>query len=243
MSFVKNAVRMSTTYARNARKVICIGRNYVDHIKELGNIPPMVPFYFLKPTTSILMQGEGPILHPKGVNLHHELELAVVLGKRLQNVDAKTFSEADAIDAIDGYALSLDMTARNIQEEAKKKGLPWSISKGFDTFTALSPLISKEQIPDPHNVHMELRVNGQATQSDSTNLMIFRLPELLATISCVMTLEPGDIILTGTPKGVGPCKAGDRLQGEIKVGDKIIPESQIDFEIADKPGPYVFRET
>jgi 2-keto-4-pentenoate hydratase/2-oxohepta-3-ene-1,7-dioic acid hydratase in catechol pathway len=189
------------------------------------------------------MQGEGPILRPNGVNLHHELELAVILKKKLQNLDPESFTEKDAIDAIEGYALSLDMTARNVQEEAKKKGLPWSICKGFDTFTALSPMIPKEKIPDPHNVFMELRINGKAIQSDSTNLMIFRIPRLLATISSVMTLEPGDIILTGTPKGVGPCKTGDRLVGEIKVNGEVIPESQIDFEIADKPGPYTFKET
>ena len=135
------------------------------------------------------------------------------------------------------------MTGRNVQEEAKKKGLPWSIAKGFDTFLPISSPIPKSVIPDPHNVHLWLSVNGAMKQDDSTELMLFSIPRQLQDISCVMTLEKGDIVLTGTPKGVGPVTTGDVMKAGLKVGVKDIPEAKLEVEIVDKFGPYQFAET
>lgn len=230
-------------YVRRAGKILCIGRNYAEHIKELNNKAPSQPFFFLKPSSSVIHPGQGPILVPRGTSVHYELELAVVLGKKLQNLDPQAFGEKEALDAIDGYSLALDLTARNVQDEAKKKGLPWSIGKGFDTFLPLSKYIEKSAIPDPHNAYLDLKVNGETKQSDSTNLMIFRIPRILSTMSSIMTLEPGDIILTGTPKGVGPIVPGDTIEGRISYDGKPIPDGDLSFNVEQKPGPYEFKET
>lgn len=135
------------------------------------------------------------------------------------------------------------MTARNVQDEAKKKGLPWSIAKGFDTFLPISEYIPKMRIPDPHNAELWLKVNDQVRQSDSTGLMLFRIPKQLSDISRVMTLERGDLVLTGTPKGVGRVEEGDRITCGIGVGGKEIEEGGIDVEVRDRNGPYEFQET
>jgi 2-keto-4-pentenoate hydratase/2-oxohepta-3-ene-1,7-dioic acid hydratase in catechol pathway len=140
-----------------------------------------------------------------------------------------------------GYCLSIDMTARNVQDEAKNKGLPWSIAKGFDTFLPISKFIPKSVIPDPHNVELSLTVNGETKQSDSTSLMIFRIPRQLSDISKVMTLETGDLVLTGTPKGVGPVSVGDVIMARLSVDGKEI--ETIEVEVQEKPGPYEFAET
>ena len=140
-----------------------------------------------------------------------------------------------------GYCLSIDMTARNVQEEAKKKGLPWSIAKGFDTFLPISNYIPKSAIPDPHDVELYLTVNDQVQQSDNTNLMLFRIPRQLSDISRVMTLEKGDLVLTGTPKGVGPVSVGDVMKAGLKVDGKEIETIEVGVE--EKGGLYSFAET
>ncbi len=133
------------------------------------------------------------------------------------------------------------MTARNVQDEAKKKGLPWSIAKGFDTFLPISEAIPKDWIPDPHNVDLYLNVNSKMRQSDNTQLMLFRIPRQLSEISRVMTLEKGDIVLTGTPKGVGPVVPGDVMQAGIKVGGEEV--GRIEVDVREKEGLYTFGET
>lgn len=135
------------------------------------------------------------------------------------------------------------MTGRNIQNEAKKKGLPWSIAKGFDTFLPISEIIPKSKIPDPHKVFIQLSVDGEVHQADSTELMLFRIPRQLADISSTMTLEKGDLVLTGTPKGVGSVKPGQTMKCVIKVDDKEIPEGTIEVGVAEKGGRYAFAET
>ena len=142
-----------------------------------------------------------------------------------------------------GYLLTIDMTARNVQDEAKKKGLPWSIAKGFDTFLPVSQEISKSQIPDPHNAFLRLSVGSQLRQADSSGLMLYRIPRLMAEISRVMTLEKGDLVLTGTPKGVGEVKSGDVMKASIEVGGKEIEEGRIDVEVKDREGRYEYSET
>ncbi|KAI9806824.1 MAG: hypothetical protein M1833_002481 [Piccolia ochrophora] len=226
---------------QSAHKVVCIGRNYADHIKELNNARPKQPFFFLKPSSSILPPGGGPVLRPRGVNLHYEVELAVIVGKQVRDL-AET-DERGAMEAIDGYALGIDMTARNMQDEAKKKGLPWSIAKGFDTFLPLSNPIKKSRLPDPHDVHLYLTVNDEVRQSDSTALMLFRIPRLLCDISKVMTLEKGDVVLTGTPKGVGSVNTGDIMRAGITVDGREIDEAQIEVTVVDRDGPFEYNET
>ena len=135
------------------------------------------------------------------------------------------------------------MTARNTQDEAKKKGLPWSIAKGFDTFLPMSDYISKPLIPDPHDVELYLSVNDEVRQSDSTALMLFRIPRQLSEISRVMTLEKGDVVLTGTPKGVGEVRAGDVMRAGIRVGGKELEEGTMRVAVEDRDGPYEFKET
>ena len=135
------------------------------------------------------------------------------------------------------------MTARNIQDEAKKKGLPWSIGKGFDTFLPISQEIPKSRIPDPHNAFLRLSLGSQLRQADSTALMLFRIPRILAEISRIMTLEKGDVVLTGTPKGVGEVKAGDVMKASIEVDGKEIEEGRIEVEVKDREGRYEYKET
>ncbi|KAH6638245.1 hypothetical protein C7974DRAFT_391161 [Boeremia exigua] len=227
--------------ARNCRKIMCIGRNYAAHIAELNSATPKQPFFFLKPASSILLPGAGPVLRPRGVTMHYEVELGLVMGRTVR--DLREDDEQGALDAIAGYLLAIDMTGRNVQDEAKKKGLPWSIAKGFDTFMPISQLIAKSRIPDPQNAHLWLSVNGEMKQSDSTALMLHRIPEQLSAISRVMTLEAGDIILTGTPKGVGPVQTGDVMRAGIKVDGKDIEEASLEVPVEDREGLYSFAET
>jgi len=135
------------------------------------------------------------------------------------------------------------MTARNVQNEAKKKGLPWDIAKGFDTFLPISNIVPKSAIPDPHNVEVYLTINGEVRQQDSTELLLFRIPRILSDISRVMALEPGDLVLTGTPKGVGLVVAGDVLKGGIRVNGKEIEEAKLEISVVDSEGDFAFNET
>lgn len=135
------------------------------------------------------------------------------------------------------------MTARNVQEEAKKKGLPWSIAKGFDTFLPVSDFVAKRRVPDPHDARLWLSVNGEVRQDDNTELMLFRVPRILSDVSRVMTLEKGDIVLTGTPKGVGPVVAGDVMRAGLSVGGKEIEEARIEVAVEDSTRAYEFSET
>jgi acylpyruvate hydrolase len=142
-----------------------------------------------------------------------------------------------------GYIIAIDFTARNVQDEAKKKGLPWSIAKGFDTFCPISNIIPKSAIPDPHKVNIWLNVNNEARQNDSTELMLFRIPRQLQDISRVMTLEKGDIVLTGTPKGVGTVVEGDVLSCGLSVDGKEIEEANMEYTVESKGGAYEFKDT
>ena len=147
------------------------------------------------------------------------------------------------LTCVAAYAVAIDMTARNVQDEAKKKGLPWDIAKGFDTFLPMSGEISRDAITDPHDVELFLDVNGESKQRGSTGLMIYRIPRILSDISKVMTLHPGDVVLTGTPAGVGPVKAGDVMRAGVRVAGKELAEGAIDVTVAESPSSYEFRET
>ena len=135
------------------------------------------------------------------------------------------------------------MTARNAQDEAKKKGLPWDIAKGFDTFLPMSGVIPKSAIADPQDVELFLEVNGKTRQQGSTNLMIYQIPRILSDISKVMALQPGDIVLTGTPAGVGPVVPGDRMRAGVRVAGKEIEEGKIDIPVEESTSSFTFQET
>lgn len=175
-AFSISAISRSTEYsnfASTTRKVICIGRNYVDHIKELGNTAGKEPFFFLKPPSSILEPGAGPVLLPRGVNTHFEIELGLVIGAELK--DLSKDDRQKALDSVAGYFLAIDMTARNIQEHNKKTGLPWTTAKGFDTYLPVSKYIAKSKIKNPEDIELRLAVNGNVKQQDNTNLMIYKI--------------------------------------------------------------------
>jgi 2-keto-4-pentenoate hydratase/2-oxohepta-3-ene-1,7-dioic acid hydratase in catechol pathway len=165
-----------------------------------------------------------------------------VIGKTMRDLPVSIYDTAWK-NAIESYIVSIDMTARNVQDEAKKKGLPWDIAKGFDTFLPISAPVSPGIVKDPHDVELWLSVNGKMRQHDSTNLMLFQIGRQLSDISRVMTLEKGDIVLTGTPKGVGPVVPGDVMEAGLKVDGRDIDEARIKVEVKERHGLYDFAET
>jgi 2-keto-4-pentenoate hydratase/2-oxohepta-3-ene-1,7-dioic acid hydratase in catechol pathway len=191
-------------------KIVCIGRNYADHIKELGNEMPERPILFMKPASCVIGEGDQIVIPSFSSDCHHEAELALLIGTGGSNI-----SVAQALSHVAGYGVAIDLTLRDVQSEQKKKGLPWEIAKGFDTACPLSAFVPAASVADPQALHITLSVNGAPRQDGSTALMIHRLPELISYISSIFTLEPGDLILSGTPAGVGPIKSGDRVVAEI----------------------------
>lgn len=163
------------------------------------------------------------------------------MGRKVHDLPAD--DEKGALDAIAGYAVGIDMTARDVQDEAKRKSIPWTAAKGFDTFLPVSKNIPKSAVADPHDVELWLSVNGKDRQRDSTALMLFRIPRILSEISRVMRLEEGDVVLTGTPKGVGKVEVGDVMRAGIMVGGEEVKEGAIEVGVEEKGGLYVFEET
>jgi 5-carboxymethyl-2-hydroxymuconate isomerase len=195
-------------------KVVCIGRNYAEHIKELGNQVPDKPVIFIKPASSIIGEGGTIVIPPHSTDCHHEVELAVLIGTRAKNVDANK-----ALGHVAGYAVALDLTLRDVQSAQKEKGLPWEIAKAFDTSCPLSAFIAADQVGDPQRLQIKLTVNNMVRQDGNTADMMRSVAELIAAASAYFTLESGDILLTGTPSGVGRIISGDRLEAAIeKVG-------------------------
>jgi len=191
-------------------KILCIGRNYVDHIKELGNEMPQRPVIFMKPASSVIGEGEEIVIPSYSSDCHHEAELALLIGTGGKDIPA-----AQALRHVAGLGVAIDLTLRDVQAEQKKKGLPWEIAKGFDTACPLSDFVPAAAVADPQDLRITLTVNGEPRQDGSTALMINRIPELISYLSSVFTLSPGDLILTGTPAGVGPIKRGDQVVAEI----------------------------
>jgi 2-keto-4-pentenoate hydratase/2-oxohepta-3-ene-1,7-dioic acid hydratase in catechol pathway len=191
-------------------KIVCVGRNYAAHAAELGNEVPEKPVLFLKPASALIFSG-GEILHPNfSDNMHHEVELVLLIGERLKDAD-----EVSAEKAIAGIGVGLDMTLRDIQDELKKKGHPWTIAKCFDTSAAVSDFVSAEDYRLTLNEEIVLTVNGTVKQKEKLGLMLFPPAAILQYISTIMTLEPGDLVYTGTPAGVSRVNRGDKLVAEI----------------------------
>jgi 2-keto-4-pentenoate hydratase/2-oxohepta-3-ene-1,7-dioic acid hydratase in catechol pathway len=186
-------------------KILCVGRNYVEHAKELGNEVPKIPLIFMKPPSSVISNGETIILPPQSAQVEHEAELVVVIGKRGRHITTE-----NARKHILGYTVGNDVTARDLQ----KSDGQWTRAKGFDTFCPFGPWIDTEF--DPADSVVTCRVNGQMRQMASTRDMVFNVGVLISYISSVMTLESGDLIFTGTPSGVGQLKDGDEVSVEIE---------------------------
>lgn len=192
-------------------KAVCVGRNYADHAKELNNPIPDSPLLFIKPSTAIV-PFEPAINLPvdKGV-CHFELEVALLIGQRLSRASAD-----DVMPAILGYGLALDLTLRELQSQLKEKGQPWEKAKAFDGALPLSAFIPAAEVPDWRALELQLYRNDQLQQDGACRDMLFAINVLLAEISHSFTLLPGDVVLTGTPAGVGPIQPGDRLDARLR---------------------------
>ncbi len=192
-------------------KIICIGLNYVDHARELGMEIPEEPLIFLKPPSSVIGHGDYIIIPKISKRVDYEAELAVVIGRRGKNI-----SEREAFEYVLGYTCFNDVTARDLQ----RKDGQWTRAKSFDTFAPIGPwIVTKDEIRNPHKLNIKLLLNDEIKQNSNTKNLIFSIPKLISFISNIMTLEPFDVIATGTPPGVGPLKKGDVVDVYIeKIG-------------------------
>lgn len=201
-------------------KILCIGRNYREHAKELNNPVPKEPVIFMKPDTALLRNND-PFYYPEfSSDIHYELEVVVKICKV-----GKSISEEFAPRYYEEIGLGIDLTARDIQQRCKEKGLPWERAKAFDCSAVQSQFLSKETLPPVEALHFQLEKNGELVQDGFTGDMLFSINRLVAEISKYFTLKIGDLIYTGTPAGVGPLQVGDRLVGTLE-GKKML-----DFEV------------
>ena len=191
-------------------KILCIGRNYPEHAREMKADLPNEPVVFLKPPSALVQSG-GTVVIPKISNdPQHEVEMVVVIGK-----DGRNIATSAALEHVAGYAVGLDMTMRDIQADAKKKGLPWTVAKGFDTSAPISQVVNPRIIGNAHALSLSLKVNGFLRQQGNTADMLFHVEALISYLSTIFTLEKGDLIFTGTPEGVGSVQSGDRLDAQL----------------------------
>lgn len=191
-------------------KLVCLARTYRKHAEEMKTITTKEPLIFLKPASSVIFNNQSIIIPNLSKCLHHEVELGVVIGKKCKDI-----SREKALNYVLGYCITLDITARDIQSEAKKKGWPWSIAKGFDTFAPISDIVIKKEISDPNNLDIILKVNNKVRQKSNSKFMVYSIERIIEFISNIMTLEPGDLIMTGTPEGVNEIKKGDVLKANL----------------------------
>jgi len=201
-------------------KILAIGRNYADHIKELNNERPDEPVIFSKPDTAILRNND-PFYYPDfSRDIHYEVEILVKIEKVGKNIQPKF-----APNYYQEIGIGIDFTARDLQQKAKEKGLPWDIAKGFNGSAPISPFVPISDYPDLKNLNFSLKVNGEYRQQGNTSMMLFDIDYMIAYLSRFFTLKKGDIIFTGTPKGVGPVKIGDKLEAFIE------DQKMLDFEV------------
>ena len=194
------------------RRIFCVGRNYAEHVREMGGNPEReAPFFFTKPADAVVTGGADMPYPPQTANLHHEMELVVAIGRGGADI-----AEADARAHVWGYAAGLDMTRRDLQNEAKKAARPWDMSKGFDHSAPVGEIVPASRVPDPGRGRIELRVNGAVRQSSDLSQMIWSVAETIAYLSRFVRLAPGDLIFTGTPEGVAAVTRGDLLEGMVE---------------------------
>ncbi len=196
-------------------RVFCVGRNYEEHAKEMGFTGREPPFFFMKPADALVVaEGGQPVSIPYPrltQNLHHEIELVVAIGKGGRNIAA-----ADALSHVWGYAVGLDMTRRDLQNEMKKQGRPWEIGKSFDHSAPIGPLVPADQAGDVQQAAIWLQVNGQDRQRSTVGKLIWNIAETLEHLSAAWDLQPGDLIFTGTPEGVAAVVPGDTMEGHVQ---------------------------
>jgi 2-keto-4-pentenoate hydratase/2-oxohepta-3-ene-1,7-dioic acid hydratase in catechol pathway len=192
-------------------KIICIGQNYKEHAKELNNPIPKVPVFFMK-QESCIVRNNKPFYYPDfSEKIHYEVEIVFKIGRVGKRIEKKFASRYYS-----EIGLGIDFTARDLQEIARKAGLPWEISKAFDNSAPLSRFLPRKDFPDTNNIHFHLDLNGKTVQQSSTKDMIFPVDELISYVSQFITLKTGDLLFTGTPSGVGPVRVGDHLEGYIE---------------------------
>jgi fumarylpyruvate hydrolase len=192
-------------------RIYCVGRNYAEHAREMGHNPDRdPPFFFMKPADAVVGDGNSVHYPPATSNLHYEMELVVAIGKAGANI-----SQQRAASHIWGYGVGIDLTRRDLQQNAKNMGRPWDAGKGFDESAPISPLHPAEQIGHPQAGRIWLEVNGQIKQDSDISKLIWSVPEVIEHLSGLFTLMPGDLIYTGTPAGVGPVVAGDLIKGGV----------------------------
>jgi len=192
-------------------RIYCVGRNYADHAREMGHDPDREPpFFFMKPATAIVTDGQAMAYPALSKDVHHELEMVIALGKGGSNIPAD-----QALDHVWGYGLGLDMTRRDLQGEAKKMGRPWDTGKAFDQSAPCSALVPVSQCGHLSKGRIYLTVNGQVKQDGDLAMMIWNVPETIAYLSTLFTLMPGDLIFSGTPAGVAAVQRGDVLEGHV----------------------------
>lgn len=197
-------------------RIYCVGRNYAEHAREMGHDPEREPpFFFMKPADAIVPSGATLPFPQVTKDLHHEIEMVVAIGKGGSNIPVDK-----ALDHVFGYGVGLDMTRRDLQGEAKKMGRPWEMGKAFDNSAPCTALKPVAMIGHPAKGAIWLKVNGAVKQKGDLAEMIWNVPETIAYLSNLITLRPGDLIMSGTPSGVGPVQRGDRLEGHVDgVGD------------------------
>jgi fumarylpyruvate hydrolase len=204
-------------------RIYCVGRNYAEHAREMGHDPNREPpFFFMKPADAIVQNG-ATIPYPQATrDLHHEIEMVVAIGRGGAGIPVE-----QALDHVFGYGVGLDMTRRDLQGEAKKMGRPWEMGKAFDDSAPCTALKTVALAGHPAKGAIWLKVNGEVTQKGDLSEMIWNVPETISYLSRLITLKPGDLIMSGTPAGVGPVKAGDRLEGHVDgVGDLTVTYSR-----------------
>ncbi|HZD24799.1 MAG TPA: fumarylacetoacetate hydrolase family protein [Alphaproteobacteria bacterium] len=194
------------------RRIYCVGRNYAAHAREMGFDPDREPpFFFMKPADAIVMDGTTLPFPPVTQNLHHEIELVVAIGAAGADIPVE-----QALEHVYGYAVGLDMTRRDLQIAAREKGRPWDVGKGFDHSAPISPIRPAAEIGHPADSRIWLKVNGEMRQDSDLAHLIWSIPETIAYLSGLFTLEPGDLIYSGTPEGVGAVRPGDHLEGGVE---------------------------
>lgn len=192
-------------------KIICIGRNYSEHAKELNNKIPVDPVFFMKPDSALLLNN-NPFFLPEFSNeIHHEVEVVVRINRLGKHIEEKFASRY-----YNEIGLGIDFTARDIQQKCKENGLPWEIAKAFDQSAPLGIFLDLAKLPDKNSIKFELYINDSLVQSGDTQHMIFSIDRIIAYVSKFLTLKIGDLIYTGTPSGVGPVKIGDKLTGKLE---------------------------
>lgn len=197
-------------------KIICIGRNYIEHAKELNNPVPAKPVFFMKPDTALL-QKNNPFFYPAfSSDVHYETELVLKI-----NRNGKYIEEQFADKYYDEIGIGIDFTARDLQAEQKKKGLPWEIAKAFDGAAPVGQFVNKSKFKDLNDINFSLQINGETRQEGNTRDMIFSFNRIIAYVSQFISLKTGDLIFTGTPAGVGPTKINDRFEAFIE-GEKLL---------------------